>query len=997
MRYLKFLYALIPIITLLSCSDIEGLNDYNAVFSFEISESKGADGTIDLGQTRVTANEVYIPVLHGIHSFPLYFKGEPKFENPIDRVAGIDFGEWIKIDLQRGGENGDEPLVDDSGNYLFEEPEFYVQALSGLPRRYTFKIEYTSTSSDADIFPAVSFKESPSGTVIGDLLTIAQDEGASGTGKASITVVDPAFPFSVVPEFTLSDGASIQGNGEAAYGFANLDDTHTVTVVARDGTRKQWTLGLALLPVVNADSEGYDAATLASTALQGFSVEPASRGFSIEEYTFSASTQNGEASVKAGRTPNKPENNTEAYMPELSEHPAPPSMASMSGERMTAKGTAGRMKIHAGQHLPADTLKLHVNTSFTADPFPVTIDMELPNVPGVALYGNASRLVFDGMDNTNDFWLLDTGNGLARHWVVALEEYASPIGTVVAFSYDYTASEVRENSLSDPKVPAIVMDEAKTVDIDPVNRCIYLRAVEIHKPKYSSLDPWKLNMTVCIQVSGGAALVDLGSFDWTGEDSWMNPKTFGIKAADGSVKEWKIVIRDWSNGAPEASDDCELYDVSVVEVRPYRVELEPEALTIDHDAHTVTLNLRRDDDAYPLSLAVGYRLSDFARISTQNGGRDPMVFSSPQSVNNVTVVSESGNRTQQWTFRLRPPLKETGTDVTSFKISSFSDSGFGAELTGIDNDNAVISVNFTRTGTFPVVMNIRMGLSYKAASSVTDAYGSGSFTFDKVEDKTFTVTAQNGQTRQWTLRATYMPQLQNAGFESWADLKTPLPKGVKGSPYWASANMTSPVAVEGTTQTSGAPGQGKAVQLKTTNTIIGRLASGSLFLGWFDDSNPMGNMNDPTVMTFQGIPFSTNKRIKGFSADVCYHPGGGDASDAGSLAIELIRQRDSSAELEYHGQRPGGEGHPNNNADMVARGHAVVAVKSGMLDNGDTATHVVPDGEWQTIFVPLAYEGDYPSYTHLSIICSSSSQGDAFKGSVGSTLKIDNIKLVYEE
>lgn len=981
MKRIKLLYAVIPVLFAVACSDIEGLNDYNAVFSFVITESKGEGGNIELGESRVSGNEVYIEVLHGIRNFPLYLKGEPRFENPIDRVAGMDFSDWIKIDLQRGGESGKEPLRDDEGNYIFEEPKFYVQALSGLPREYTFKIDYTATSSDAEVFPSVSFNEAPAGMVIADLLTVVRGED----NRVLINAVSPQFPFSVVPEFTLSDGASLEGNGETSYEFGAPGDVAGFTVVARDGTPKRWTLGVAVLPVVNAHSDGYDPAMLAPTNLTGFAAEPASRGFVIEEYSFTASY---EAYKGAGR--GSPAKGTTLSSVMAGTAPA-------KGMPLPSKSITPRRAIAAEGYVPADTLKLYVNTSFTADPFPLSVGMELPSVAGVAHYGNLSRFTFSDMSDTNEFWLLDTGNGIARRWIVALREYASPVGSVVSFSYDYTASQVRENSLNDPKVPAIVMDADKTADIDHVNRCIYLRAVEIHNPKYASVDPWKLSMLVSIEVSNGAGLVNIGSFEWNGVDSWKNPMTFGVRAADGTVNEWKIIIRDWSSGEPNASEECELYGVSVVEVRPYRVELEPEPLTIDREARTVTVNLSRDDDAYPLSLAVGYTLSDFARISTQNGGRDPLVFPSPKSVNKVTVVSESGRNTAQWTFRLKPPVKESGTDVTSFKVVSFSDSGFDAEVAEIDNDNAVVAVNFTRTAAFPVSMNIRMGLSYKASSSITDLYGAGSVVFDKLEDKTFTVTAQNGETRQWTLRVTYMPQLKNADFESWADGRTPLPKGIKGSPYWASANMTSPVVVEGTTQTPGAPGCGKAVQLKTTKTIIGKLASGSLFLGWFDDSDPMGNMNDPTVMTFQGAPFSSNKPIKGFSADVWYHPGGGDGSDAGSLAIELIRQRDPSQELEYHGRRPDGEWHPKNNADMVARGQAIVAVKPGLLENGDTATDVLPDGEWRSVFVPLVYDGPYPEYTHLSIICSSSSQGDAFRGSAGSTLKIDNIRLVYEE
>ena len=68
-----------------------------------------------------------------------------------------------------------------------------------------------------------------------------------------------------------------------------------------------------------------------------------------------------------------------------------------------------------------------------------------------------------------------------------------------------------------------------------------------------------------------------------------------------------------------------------------------------------------------------------------------------------------------------------------------------------------MTVNFLQTGRFPVTMNIRMGLSYKATSTITDQYGAGAVEFARVEDKPFTVTAQNGETREWTLRTTYMP------------------------------------------------------------------------------------------------------------------------------------------------------------------------------------------------------------------------------------------------
>ena len=129
------------------------------------------------------------------------------------------------------------PLLDEQGNYLFEEPTFYVQALSGLPRKYTLKIDYQATSSDAEILSMVQFAERPETTVVGDLLSV-QSGASDGTNTALLNVVNPVYPFSVTPVFILSDGATLEGNGETSYTFEDASTRHTLTVTALDGTQK---------------------------------------------------------------------------------------------------------------------------------------------------------------------------------------------------------------------------------------------------------------------------------------------------------------------------------------------------------------------------------------------------------------------------------------------------------------------------------------------------------------------------------------------------------------------------------------------------------------------------------------------------------------------------------------------------------------------------------------------------------------------------------------
>lgn len=953
------LSAFVVAALVLSCSDIDGLNDYNAVFSFDITDYHGAGGEIVIGEPSMHGNEIHIPVEHGIHNFPLYFKGTPKFENPIDRVTGMDFEDWIVIDLVRGGESGDEPMLDDEGEYMFQTPRFYVQALSGLPREYVFVIDYTASSSAAEVYPQVDLGELPADAVAADIVTVA--DAPDGGTDIFVNTVDPSFPFSVRPTFSISDGALLEGNGEKVYEFAAADDSFDFEVVAKDGTVREYTLRLNVLDVVNADAANLGPSVIELTGLRNVDIEAASRGFIVEEYDFTTS-----------REPSAPE-------PDPTPDPENPD-----------EGTAASSSLLRESYQPSDTLRVYVNT-FASDPFPIRLNVETAVPAGVALVGSLEDMEFADMDSTADFWLLDTVNGVARHWIVALGEYDSPTATVLAASFNYEASTVKDKVIGGTSAPAIVFDDERTVDIDPINRIISLRAVGVNKSW--SNDKWTLAVSLSLELSSGAALVDMAPLYWLGNDSWKEERTFGIRAASGTVYDWKVIIRDWTGGQPAASDQCELRDVNVVEVRPYIAKIdELDPVTIDFEQHTVAFNLADDGDAYPISVAVDYSLSDYARITTQNGGRDALVFDSPETVNTVIVESEDGLSSQEWTFRLNPPQMEIGTDVTSFQITSFSSSDFAADVTAIDLDNAVIGINFNSVGAFPVTMNVRMGLSYRATCDITDESGRGALQLDGFQDKTFTVTAQNGETRRYTIRFSYMPQLRNADFEQWADNLTPLPKGVQGSPYWCSANMkVLSVNVANTTRIDGAPGQGYAAQLKTGKTI-GKLASGSLFLGWFDASNPTGNMNDPTVMTFQGIPFSANKRLKGVEMDIWYHPGGGAADDGGSIVMELLRVNNPGDEIEYHGGT-----HARNNATAVASGRMVVGLQEGPLDTGDTVTQAVEDSTWQRIFLPLEWEGDYPEYTHLSIICASSSQGDYFKGTEGSTMKIDNIRLIYEE
>src|SRR5699024_9970049 len=154
---------------------------------------------------------------HGTHDRPCCSTGAARSGDPIERMTGLDINDWVAIDVERGGESGNEPVLDEHGNYIFQEPKFYVQALSGMPREYTFEIDYTATSSDADIFAPVSFADLPQEYVVGDLLTVTSSDVPEEGDMVLFNVAAPQFPLTLTPEFMLSDGATLEGNGTTSY------------------------------------------------------------------------------------------------------------------------------------------------------------------------------------------------------------------------------------------------------------------------------------------------------------------------------------------------------------------------------------------------------------------------------------------------------------------------------------------------------------------------------------------------------------------------------------------------------------------------------------------------------------------------------------------------------------------------------------------------------------------------------------------------------------
>lgn len=624
-----------------------------------------------------------------------------------------------------------------------------------------------------------------------------------------------------------------------------------------------------------------------------------------------------------------------------------------------------------------DTVRIYLRRGADAA-FPVSLTAEMEASEGIGVIGFDSPQAFtcEEYGTAGEFYLVDTEERVTRHWTVALKEWLPGDADVLSFTYDYTASSVV--NLTGATVSAAVLDPS-VVEIYPQNRQICLKMTNVNEA--SNTMDWRLELSgVRLGLSDGAA-AELPELVWVGNGSWEGKKSFNVTAPNGQIRTWSIVIRDYRNLQPSAA--CEVEKVEVRELLPLSAKLNG-ALPVEKKAadSTIYIRLAQDENSYPMSVKLDYELSPYARITSRNGGMDPIVFETYLDVKYDTVTAEDGIHAQTWKVKLVPPDKELSADVTDFKVTGFSSTGFSAEGVAIDPDRATITVSLARGSVMPVNLNYSMTLSPKAT---TDMALRGSLTLTSyVGANRFTVRAQDGTPKQWQVVLHYLPQLDNAGLDAWTDQNTPA--------GWATANNS---IVKGTERSAdGHPGSCARL---FTQVVIGKVASGSLFLGWFDGSNPMVALQDPVRLTYQGISFGATKKIVGMKVDVAYHPGAGPGSDTGSFIFELVKAGNAPGEeYVYHGDVPAGGPHKDNNSVSVARNITYVGTAPGE-QKGIEITQV-KDDTWTEIYLPLEYSvSDFSDYTHLVLICASSSRGDSFIGANGSQMRVDNIRIVYEQ
>lgn len=186
---------------------------------------------------------------------------------------------------------------------------------------------------------------------------------------------------------------------------------------------------------------------------------------------------------------------------------------------------------------------------------------------------------------------------------------------------------------------------------------------------------------------------------------------------------------------------------------------------------------------------------------------------------------------------------------------------------------------------------------------------------------------------------------------------------------------------------------GKYVKLTTSDTgawgviVNRRLAAGNLFIGVFD---PLPALTNTLLCTRFGLPFSKKPlRLTGYYK---YKPGE-KLQDKNGKPIEGKIDRGTIYAVMYRNHDANGNAIVLNGNDVKTNPNIVALADIGEISETP---------EWKTFSINFVYSADLDKALlesngySISVVCSSSVEGDKFEGAVGSTLCVDELELVCE-
>ncbi len=906
----KISTAILLLIAFIGCAKLDKLSEDVSIRSFNITSSSPEQ--IVLGDVRIDADTVYIPIEYGKYLFPLTVTANINTAIGNERLAGIASGTPFII------------------NSIDQIVEFVVTTESGYSKSYFIKPEEKALDEDADIHAPVSIVEPDS--VYDRLVTQDSDH-------LNFIAFDAEYPITITPTFTIGELSKVEAyssmpnqwgkfeNGATPLTFEDESTQYKFEVEAASGKIKEWTIGLKQI-----------------------AVNPVQPSTQIDFANISVAINND------GATHHRTD-----------------------------------VDIDAG----IVTFLVDTSAIVTKPYFPINLDVTVPKSEWNDLSGMDETFShgFTSWSDTVSYITFDAEGMMAARWKFTIApQGVERIYTVEDFSVTNltTGRHDSKDNLTISTLQPTINSEAKEITI------FYS---SIYKPGLFMFDNWSASFECAITPSQGAT-ISASTFTWevkkAGFLGTVTPerinteiattKPFTLTMPDGQTQEWRVKL---SAEDLTSSAQSKIEGLTITSTYPnYTTFTDPAYLILtEGDEQIIQFNIG-DRYNFPMTINTKFQLSSNA--SVDNSGA--IVFEDKNSVVPITVTSHDGSASTTYSARLNIPEVVAASDILS--VTTQTPEGITLHETEINTEQSTIYIGVEASDAdFPISIPVS---DYTLSEGATLTRALEAITFDSANG-TYSVIVQSPtqERRIWYFKIKYYEQIAGSDLDSWSGMYINEP--------WSTSNMEVAVTVKNTTAVAGISGQAGdyAAEMKTGETF-GNLASGALFTGHLDTSKALSHgTSDPTILTWFGVPFSPDVEIKGISFDISYSTPNAD-TDWGSAAVTLINW-DGNGVYEFHGMRPkstspkdptkGTEPHPNNTATTAARASFIIGNTTGTTTYGDDITLTLPKGEWsREVFLPI--DGSV-EYTHIAITFASSAYGDFFKGVVGSTMRVDNIKIVY--
>jgi hypothetical protein len=326
----------------------------------------------------------------------------------------------------------------------------------------------------------------------------------------------------------------------------------------------------------------------------------------------------------------------------------------------------------------------------------------------------------------------------------------------------------------------------------------------------------------------------------------------------------------------------------------------------------------------------------------------------------------------------------TENNIKEFTISSFSYQNLDIKNISIDEKNRKVFVAISNTeieDIFP--LNITPTIKISTGAKISPKSGVPVL-FNHPDDFiSYEVTSEEGKKVTWVLHLVHK-QIQNSDFQKWYTVQISTSAGYQelgqsaNSTFWASANTGTSTYNVYNTQTY-IVGEDTMALIKTSVAGPVVLAAGTLFTGKFNIKGAITNPTDPQKATDFGMPFFWKPSSMKFKFK---YTAGADYIRAtlinpsnlfGGFTIEHLAGSDNCKIYAFLEKRTG---------DIITE------IARATFVSGTTGADFIE----QTVdFVYVNNEEP----THLTVVFTSSKDGDYWTGAVGSTLIVNDLELLY--